>query len=118
MVMLSGYGKPNDTRSVARIATRSLVKYTLESVTTLASWRMTNRLCCFGIAQTMSAATDGLSLAEADDPVRFAHWKSRDRDATFMSTGLIRSAITVTAPVAFCTMPRITNADAVCASLR
>ena len=30
----------------------------------------------------------------------------------------IRSATTVTAPVAFCTWPRISSADAVCASLR
>ena len=32
------------------------------------------------------------------------YWKSREREATFRSTGLIRSATTVTAPLAFCTM--------------
>ena len=47
--MAAGYVEPNPTRSVARTATRSEVKYTLVSVTTEAFWRITTMLCGLGM---------------------------------------------------------------------
>lgn len=58
-VMANGWVKAYDTLIVQRIATRSLVNMTELSLTTVASFRTTNKTRSAGIAQTISAATAG-----------------------------------------------------------